>query len=174
MPNVWFTSDTHFSHQNIIKYCNRPFTSVEEMDEAIIQNWNEKVKAGDRIYHIGDFSFATPSKYLKRLTGQKYFIHGNHDYIKDHELIGWVWIKNYHELKIGNQTIILNHYAQRVWNKMHRGAWHLFGHSHGNLPPYGKSFDVGVDCFNYSPISFEEVQAKMDELPPITGIGKDY
>jgi calcineurin-like phosphoesterase family protein len=58
MKTIWFTSDTHFSHNNIIRYCNRPFSNVEEMDEVLINNWNNKVKQNDDVYHLGDIIFS--------------------------------------------------------------------------------------------------------------------
>lgn len=169
--SIFFTSDTHFGHTNIIKYCKRPFATVQEMDEVMTERWNSVVKPGDRVYHLGDFSWGDPYKYLNKLNGQKYFIIGNHDKIKDHEATRqWQWIKDYHELKVGDQSITLHHYAQRVWNKMHHKAWHLFGHTHGTLPAYGYSFDAGVDCWNFTPISYDQVAEKIKTLEFVSGI----
>lgn len=169
--SVFFTSDTHFGHTNIIKYCNRPFATVQEMDDVIIERWNQVVKPGDRVYHLGDFSWGDPYKYLAKLNGQKYFVIGNHDKIKEHEACRqWVWIKDYYELKIGDQTIVLHHYAHRVWNKMHHKSWHLYGHSHGTLPPHGLSFDVGTDCWNFTPISFEQISEKIKQQEFVSGL----
>jgi calcineurin-like phosphoesterase family protein len=174
MNNVWVTSDTHFGHAKIMEYCKRPFATVAEMDEALITNWNALVHPGDRVYHLGDFSFGDPYPYLKHLNGQKYLILGNHDDFKAHEAaMKWNWMKNLFDLKVDKQTIVLGHYGQRVWNKMHYGSWHLYGHSHGGLPPYGKSFDVGVDCWNYKPVSYDQIKEKMDTLDLITGIAGD-
>ena len=79
---VFFISDTHFGHGNVIKYSKRPFSCADEMDEAMIAAWNAVVKPGDRIYHLGDFSFHRPEKgqkILSRLSGQKFLLAGNHD-----------------------------------------------------------------------------------------------
>jgi calcineurin-like phosphoesterase family protein len=171
MSNVFFTSDTHYGHKNIIEYSNRPFTDVEDMNESLIENWNSVVKPGDRVYHLGDFSWCDPKPIFDRLNGQKYLILGNHDDLKQHEKCGWTWIKNAFDLKHDGETIILYHYGQRVWNKMHYNSWMLYGHSHGKLPPYGKSFDVGVDCWNYFPISFEQVRETMSKQEIIKGFG---
>ena len=161
---TYITSDSHFGHKNIIKYCNRPFSSVEEMDETMIENWNAKVKPNDTIYHLGDFSFSkNPQQYFKRLNGRKILIRGNHDGLAIVDL-GWDGVHHYYELKVGKQLIVLFHYGMRVWNGSHHGSWHLYGHSHGKLPSSGLSFDAGVDCHNFSPISYDEVKIKMESL----------
>lgn len=170
MANIYFCSDTHFGHANIIKYSNRPFYSIEEMNESLINNWNSVVKPNDIVYHLGDFAFL-PYKNLKqiarRLNGIKHFIMGNHDkeILKNkNDLISsetFSSIQDYLELKHNNKHIVLFHFGCRVWNKSHHGSIHLYGHSHGALPSYGKSVDVGVDCKEitneYRPISFEEI-----------------
>lgn len=166
--NYWFTSDTHFGHANIIKYCNRPFANSVEMNEAIIANWNSVVKDGDLVYHLGDFCFGREDysfdSYLNRLKGLIVFVKGNHD------RLAWANRRkfyaahdSYHQTVINGKDITLCHYAMRVWDKSHHGAWHLYGHSHGSLPddPNSLSFDCGVDCHNYRPINFDEVEAIM-------------
>ena len=78
---IWFTSDLHFGHQNIIKFCNRPWKTVEEMNEGLIANWNSVVKDDDIVFDLGDFAFAPNSKWkeiLSRLNGIHYLILGNH------------------------------------------------------------------------------------------------
>lgn len=163
--NILFTSDTHFGHANIIRYCNRPFKSVLEMDECMISNWNQKVSKDDTVYHLGDFAFGRYwediDKYRKRLNGKIHLIKGNHDKSKlffRHGFTNFNW-NSFQEIKVQGQDITLCHYALRVWNKSHHGAWHLYGHSHGSLmdDPNSLSFDVGVDCHNYTPLSFDEV-----------------
>jgi calcineurin-like phosphoesterase family protein len=167
---VWFTSDTHFGHGNVIKYCNRPFKTANEMDEAIIKNWNAVVKHDDHVYHMGDFSFLRPTRTLSivsRLAGTKYLIKGNHD--KERTLKEctnfFVWVKDYFELNLNKQKIVLCHFPFLTWNKSHHGAWNLHGHCHGNLPDDARSLriDVGVDCHNYTPISFESIQQLMSK-----------
>lgn len=164
---IYFTSDLHFGHKNIIQHCNRPYSSVEEMNEALISNWNERVRDKDTIYILGDIALSKPLQYLTRLNGQKYLIYGNHDRphlkkLKESRLL--FWVKPFHEIKWDGEKIVLCHYALRVWNRHHYGSWHLYGHSHGTLPPSGRSFDVGVDCWDYKPISVEQVRKKMKEL----------
>lgn len=164
---VFFTSDTHFNHKNIIEYCNRPFTSTEEMNETLISNWNSKVSKSDKIYHLGDFSFGrdntkeSAQAIFDRLNGDKHFILGNHDHIVPK---GWSSVQNYKEIKVEGYDITLMHYAMRTWNHSHTGSWHLFGHTHGKLVDNGSlSFDVGVDCFKYYPVSFLEVYEIMNQ-----------
>lgn len=167
--NYFFIADTHFGHANIIKYSNRPFNSVEEMDEILIQNWNSIITKNDTVYHLGDFSFAGIDLYRRRLNGHINFIKGSHD---REGTVVWPRILdiNIPELKdeYGNQRlIVLCHYAMRSWPLSHYASWHLFGHHHGRLEPYGLSFDVGVDTNNYFPYSLEEVEKKMATLKPI-------
>lgn len=177
---VHFCSDAHFFHSNIIRYSNRPFASVEDMNRQMIERWNKQVKHDDTVYHLGDFAFAKIEKIesiLSQLNGKKHFINGNHDKeVKNnrHRLIegGFVKsIKDYDEIYVDNQFIVLFHYGCRVWNKSHRNSWLLFGHSHNSLPPFGKSVDVGVDSTwvtgkaEYRPFSFYEIKEFMNKQP---------
>jgi calcineurin-like phosphoesterase family protein len=167
---IHFTSDTHWGHKNIIQYSNRPFSSVEEMDEVLIDNWNAVVKPEDTVYHLGDFAFLPYDqlkKVARRLNGTKHFVMGNHDKEigkNKRDLIGsgtFASIQDYCQVKHDGKLICLFHYGQRVWNKSHHGSIHLYGHSHGSLPPHGRSVDVGVDCkeitAEYRPVSVDEV-----------------
>ena len=115
---IWFTSDTHFGHANIIKFVGRPFKSVEEMDETIIERWNECVRPGDSVYHLGDFALmqrttAEVEEYVKRLRGQKFLIYGNHDHKRTRKAKGFQEITPYKEIGVGEQRIILMHYAMK-------------------------------------------------------------
>lgn len=167
---VWFTSDTHFGHANVIRYSDRPFDDVEEMNEIMIRNWNAIVRPGDLVYHLGDFAFTRPeqaTKIAKRLMGQKYLVWGNHDKAlrKDKDFMAqWIWAKDIADIKVGDQRIVLCHYAMLTWNQSHRGAWNLHGHSHGSLKedPHSLRVDVGVDCWDYQPAMFETIRAVME------------
>jgi len=172
MSDIYFVSDTHFSHANIIKYSKRPFKDIVEMDEILIENWNKVVKPKDIVYHLGDFSFAKETetnKILLRLNGNKLLLKGNHDksLIKSSAVAYFGWVKDYYELKHDKQLIVLAHYSHRVWRNSHHQSWHLWGHSHGSLPPLGKSVDVGVDSTwitgkaEYRPFSYDEVKTFM-------------
>ena len=166
MTNTFFTADSHFSHTNIIKYSNRPFKDATEMNETLIRKWNDKIPDSDSVvYFLGDFAFCSQNdaqKIFDRLNGQKHLIIGNHDK-SGVQIHGWKSKQHYLEVTVNKQFIVLCHYAMRVWNRSHHGAWQLYGHSHGSLPddPYAKSFDVGVDCWNYTPLSFDDVERVM-------------
>ena len=164
--NIWFTSDTHFGHAKISEYSNRPFKTVEEMDEALISNWNALVKKGDTVYHLGDFSFARETEdveaYIKRLYGQIHLIRGNHDHRQTRKA-KFAEVLDYKELNVNGQVIVLCHYPIASWNKMHHGSWMLHGHSHGSFPEdlNARRIDVGVDPRGYKPISFDDVERIM-------------
>lgn len=168
---VFFTADLHFDHTNIIKYSERPFASLEEMNETMVRNWNDTVQPGDLVYCLGDFSLGDEDRavaFAKRLMGQKYLIFGNHDRSlrKNKDFLAqWIWAKDLAQIEIGAQKIILCHYAFVTWNQSHRGSWNLHGHSHGSLKPDQGALraDVGVDCWNYTPVSFEELAKVMSK-----------
>jgi calcineurin-like phosphoesterase family protein len=174
MSNLFFTSDHHFGHSNIIKFCDRPFNDVEEMNEVMIENWNKKIGPNDDVYHLGDFAMTKDrqlvSDILDRLNGNIHLIVGNHEGSALNHQKKFKWIKDYYELKVkdpdcknGVQRIILFHYAMRVWRSDFRGTWQLYGHSHGSLPDKENklAFDIGVDCHDFYPLSYEEVKAIM-------------
>lgn len=170
MSNIFFVSDTHFCHTKSIEFGNRPFKDVADMNDGLIDNWNSVVKNSDVIYHLGDFGFGNLEELRKiryRLRGKIHLILGNHDFKnKIHRCTDWFTsVSDIKIVNVNKTPIILCHYSMRVWNKSHYNSQHLFGHSHGKLEGQGKSFDVGVDCNSYRPISFEEVQQKMKTLP---------
>ena len=172
---LFFTADHHFNHANIIKFTNRPFSSVEEMDSVMIDRWNSVVRPKDTVYHLGDFSLGNKVDHIfEQLNGTVYIVRGNHDRWMDKKAFfpitkeGSVFlIPAQHEVKWMNETIILSHYPMRSWNKSFHGSYHLFGHVHGILPEYGRSLDVGVDTHEFYPYSFEEVKRIMDNREPI-------
>lgn len=174
--DTFFTSDTHFGHTNIIEYCDRPWRGSMEMDEGLIERWNDTVRPEDRVFHMGDFALGLqPDQILgilRRLNGSKFIIPGNHDERtiarRPSFFIGPGLFENIYlgmrEQKVNGQRIIMCHFSMKVWNKSHHGAWHLYGHSHGGLKddPNSLSMDVGVDAVpGYRPISFDEVAARM-------------
>lgn len=180
MSTVHFTSDEHYGHSNIIKFCKRPYSNIDDMKESLIKNHNEVVKPGDRVYHLGDFAWRTLSEgeilsIRYRLNGEHYYIYGNHEEaFKRSKALreSFIWCRDVENLKInGYPNIFLCHYAMRVWNGSHKGAWHLYGHSHSALPEVTNgnrkgdespfSFDCGVDAQNFYPISLEQVAEKM-------------
>ena len=151
----WFSADEHHLHGNIIKYCNRPFSSAEEMSEELIRRHNEVVGKDDVTIHAGDFAFVKTyqqaMKIADRLNGKHIFLKGSHD--------KWVTpaIHEVWEKRIDNQLIVVCHYCMRTWAASHYNSWHLYGHSHSTLAPIGKSWDVGVDNNNFYPLSFAQI-----------------
>ena len=169
----------HFGHTNILKYCNRPFNTIQDMDRALIKNWNDRVAPNDVVYHLGDFAFASPARIsdllFRALHGRIRLIRGNHDRwikgFKNENPSKVEWIRDYYEIKDLPERIILFHYPIGSWNKAHHGSIHLHGHSHGNYQfswpvssECGKIMDMGVDCNNYSPVSAEEVIERASKL----------
>ena len=167
---IYFTADLHFGHKNIIQYCDRPFSTVEEMDEALIHNWNDAVRPKDEIYILGDFTMGSPAmarKYLTRLNGRKYFIRGNHDRFLDNPepfMANFEWVKDYHVLRSNGYRIVLFHFPILEWDQFYRGALHLYGHVHNSqesdkrLNVLGKNaFNVGVDVNGFKPVSLIEI-----------------
>lgn len=165
---IYFTSDNHWGHTNIIRFSNRPFNTVEEMNRFMVESWNRIVQPEDEIYHLGDFSFKISKRsaryILSKLNGKKYLIKGNHDrieYINNFKNIGLIeWWKDYHELSYehGGKTydFSLNHYPH--YPIKINDIICIHGHSHGNehRGQNHKSpevLDVGVDNIGYEPIS---------------------
>ena len=174
---LYFTSDTHFHHANILRFCNRPFSSIEEHDEELIRRWNEKVPENGIVFHLGDFAFAS-SQYINhiidRLNGKIFLIIGNHDWrnvVKQHSTRFELMTQQLN-LKIANQHIILNHYPFLCYSGVYHKnpSWQLYGHVHsGPLSTqgldnsrltmcYSTQYDVGVDNNNFTPISFYELK----------------
>lgn len=181
--SIWFTSDLHFNHANIIRFCNRPWKTTEEMDEALISNWNSVVKPNDLIFDLGDFAFADRDKWIKlleQLNGKHYLILGNHDITRwpgNKVLPLFERVEHQLTLKIDGRKVYLNHYPFLCYGGTYRDSaskvYQLFGHTHSgpncsgldkdrltNLFPY--QYDVGVDNNNYTPISWEQVKDKIN------------
>jgi calcineurin-like phosphoesterase family protein len=168
MSNTFFSSDHHFFHSKIIENCSRPFKNIEEMNEILISNWNKVVSTKDTIYYLGDFGFGKVDSLLhifKRLNGNKILAGiGNHDK-KQVIKLPWGSIHNMLEVKVKEHIIQLCHYPFRSWNKSFHGSWALSGHTHGTLKPFGFSCDVGVDCWNYTPVNIETIEVLFSKLP---------
>ncbi len=169
---LYFSADFHCYHTNIIKHCNRPFNNASEMVDCILDNHNSIVKPNDDFYFLGDFawqlSYGKLSKLVNKFNGRKHFFVGNHDHaayfyrLEQDNIISSCNIAC--GIKVEDNYIWLSHYAHRSWNKAFQGAFHLYGHSHSKLPPYGLSFDVGVDCWDFKPISYDQVVLVMKKL----------
>jgi len=162
--NIFFSADHHFSHTRIIEYADRPFSSIDEMNETLISNWNKVVKPKDLVYYLGDFCWCNPKYFLDRLNGTIEWISGNHDKCLIKHL-GQNKFSSIKEIKINNMHITLCHYAMRTWSRSHFNTPMLYGHSHGTLPSQGQSFDVGVDTNQFRPYSLDDVIEKLKTLP---------
>lgn len=178
---VFFTSDTHFDHEGIIRMCNRPFENVDEMNNKLIENWNSVVGPGDTVYHLGDFSMKGTQRVLQireYLNGKIHLILGNHDIPK----INPTTIRDAFEsitfqqiIMIDNIKLILNHYPFLCFpGQYNEHVWQLFGHVHTRENNTGcdrdrleylfpTQYDVGVDNNNYRPVSWYEVKAKVEK-----------
>jgi calcineurin-like phosphoesterase family protein len=169
MPNVWFTADFHLGHANIIRYCDRPFQTVSEMDDEILARLNACAVETDTVYFLGDFCRGTGREalaYRRRIRCKNiFFVEGNHDAGAKKICTEFGWWKQLAEVKVREQLIVLCHYAMRVWHHSFRGSWHLYGHSHARLPddPLALSMDVGVDTHDFRPWHFEEIGLRMGE-----------
>ena len=184
---VFFTRDLHFGHANAIKFDNRPFTSVEEMDEELIRRWNNKVASGDLVYVLGDIIWKPQTEeaveILKRLNGQKILIKGNHDRCIKNPKVRKCFanITPYDEIDVTlndgtTRRCVLSHYYTPFYNGHRYGAIHLHGHSHSSLESsyekeltrkiindWGLSpqiYNVGCMWWNYEPVTLDEILSK--------------
>ena len=153
----WFTSDSHFHHEKIIEFSERPFKDLQEMEDEIIKRWNNKVKPEDTVFHIGDFGFGTKKEeMLKKLNGHVVIIKGNHD--------------------SSRMSIMLDctiEYGGRFWHLVHdpqdaKGEFNICGHVHNNwhcirISNVGWAVNVGVDVNNFTPVSIEEINIILEK-----------
>jgi len=175
---IWFTSDTHFGHANIIKFCGRPFVDVEQMNKQLIKRWNEQVGKDDIVFHLGDFIFGGSELFesiISQLNGHIYWVFGNHDYrnVREKYLKLFAGAAPKMVISIDEQPIILNHEPILCFGGQENYRyWHLFGHVHTTRTnrqgmDYEKMlsmstpsmYDVGVDFNNYRPISWNVVKS---------------
>lgn len=192
---LWFTSDTHFWHNNILKFCRPKFQTVEEMNEEIIKQWNARVKEDDIVFHLGDFCWGNSTQWeeiLKRLNGHIHLILGNHDVknLNERSMSYFDSVSFQRQIVIEGRPVYLNHYPFLTYGGIYRKeediVWQLFGHVHSHdrftggadtarlkyLLPY--QMDVGVDSKeNYAPYSWEEVKSYMLALSNIESPEKE-
>lgn len=186
--NIFFTSDFHVGHANVIKFDNRPFKDVNEMSEVLIKNWNSVVDDNDVVFYLGDLAHRCHPKsvkwFVEQLKGKIYFIMGNHDRYREiraldrfEDIFGnetglggaTISVKD-DDANRGWQDIVMCHYAILSWNKGHYGSWQLHGHSHQSLmknPEMDwfykrKVIDVGCNGWNYTPISYNDIKNIMN------------
>lgn len=168
--NHYIISDTHFDHFNIIKYCNRPFSSTEEMNETLINNINERVGVKDVLYLLGDVTFNHKKfKYwLEKIRCQnKILLRGNHDPSNMEKYLPIQGLKSFHdylEVALNGKNIVLQHYPLARWNRQNYGSYMFYGHVHGKYTmPNTNSLDVGVDSIGFYPIEIKEAIRMVDE-----------
>lgn len=157
-----FTSDSHFFDVRILNIQKRPFASLAAHDAALEQLWNDTVAPDDDVWHLGDFARGTAEKIgalLARLNGRKHLLIGNNDPPHTAQLPGWVDAQHYAELEVEGHKLVLGHYPFRSWNGDRRGSINLHGHSHGRLASMTRQIDVGVDVWDFRPVSLERVLA---------------
>lgn len=180
---IWFSSDHHFGHFNVIRYCNRPYQGTAEMNEDLINKWNSTISKEDIVYYLGDFSLSKSAlPIVSQLNGIKHLIPGNHDhchpayYKKDHKRAdkerlyidaGFASINVRSKIVIGNEEVLLSHLPyigdcrEERYSK-HRpkdeGQWLIHGHVHQLWKQKEKMINVGVDVWGYFPVSIEEIE----------------
>lgn len=158
--NVFFTGCTHYGHAKIISLAHRPFRTVEDMDDGMVDRWNSVVKSHDIVYHLGDvaWSMASFARAIGRLNGNIQFITGNHD----SERRGMAPNRSVPYMSLGGyaRQLILFHYPIEEWDGWYGGALHLHCHTHKpDLVSGPRRFNVGVDATNFTPISLDEILA---------------
>lgn len=162
---IFYTSDTHFNHPRIIELCQRPFATVQEMNNVLIRRWNDTVGPLDTVWHLGDFAMGDQSKVdeiLSNLHGTINLVWGNHD---DRDRINPGWfnsVQDVVEIKDGDDIVFLSHYPHRSWDMSHHGSYHLYGHVHDQLLPVGRSMDVGVDAWLFRPTTLSRVKGALE------------
>jgi calcineurin-like phosphoesterase family protein len=179
---IYFAADTHFGHANIIRFCNRPFGTVEEMDEALVDNWNGTVGDRDTVYFLGDLFFrASPDRVrgiLCRLKGQKHLVIGNHDSSwMTKELVNSHFVEASHFLQVSveGRHLVMCHYPLLCWGGEGK-SWMIHGHIHNNrhmdywplLQIRERVLNAGVEINGYAPVPFEKLlenNARQKELP---------
>ena len=159
---VFFTSDTHFGHGGALGLFGRPFASVAEMDATLIRRWNDSVGPEDDVWHLGDFAIRQKvgrmEEILGALAGLKHLVIGNNDGEATTSLPGWVSVQPYAEIMLDDARLVLCHYPFRSWNGMGKGAVNLHGHSHGRMAPLPRQVDVGVDSWDFRPVTLDEIR----------------
>jgi calcineurin-like phosphoesterase family protein len=162
MTDIWVISDTHFNHGNIIKYCDRPYTSTTEMDWDMVSKWNSVVKPGDKVYHLGDVYMKASNGYidnvLSSLNGQKRLILGNHDNGADQILLKhfkkiYLW-RHFKEFGLH-----LSHVPLRR-ESIFTDCVNIHGHTHDQGSPEGPYRSVCVELIDYTPVNIEELRVR--------------
>lgn len=166
----FYTADPHLFHEAIIRMCNRPFATVDAMNEAIISRAAECMTRKDDLWIIGDLAFAKGEQrdlvraMLDRIPGRKHLVRGNHDKTWV-DALGWHSIQPTAEIKDGGRRISLHHYPLVTWPGIRHGALHFFGHVHDNWLGHRNAVNVGVDFWDFRPVTMEQAAARAATLP---------
>jgi len=176
---VHFSGDVHAGHTNILKYCNRHFSTIEEHDDALIGERNRIVGPDDTVYDLGDFTLGDEKvarSYFLRLNGKVYVLGNAFHHDKRWLKTGPYWTKHQkvtilppiYTMKVDDLFVVLCHFPLAIWPRRHYSAIHLHAHSHSNYQGEGKILDVGVDNVNkiwgsYRPVSLTEIIEYMEE-----------
>jgi len=164
--SVYFISDHHFGQAAARSFYRRPFASVAEMDQEMIDRWNFVVSPGDEdeVWHLGDFAVRQSAErvayLLATLYGRKHLIVGNNDDAVVTNCALWQSVRQYAETTVDGTKLVLCHYPFRTWRDMEKGSINRHGHSHGRLKPLPRQFDVGVDVWDFRPVSLADILAR--------------
>lgn len=175
---IWFTSDLHFGHRNVIRFCDRPFENEKEMGKKLIEYWNSVVDDNDIVFVLGDTFWFNDSRSIKKALDQLrgktiYMLPGNHDDFEHYHRVDdpriilcpdvvVLWLQEYNSSK--KKEIWMSHYPMMTWPHRENDTWQLFGHIHSNafrsegmdqnLPLHWNQHDVGCDYWGYRPVDF--------------------
>ncbi len=168
---IYYTADLHLGHANVISHCNRPFSDADEMDAALIENWNSKVYKNDTVYIVGDFLFRakrSAEEYLSTLKGKKHLLIGNHEkyWIKKVDLSAWFEsVSTMLSIHDGDRLVTLCHYPMMTWPGVSKGGYMVYAHIHNNVNaaywPLIKAnvlmLNAGVDINGFAPSTLDEL-----------------
>ncbi len=168
----FFTSDIHFGHKNVIRFCNRPFKTVSEMNESIVENWNNLVTDHDRVFVVGDVFLCDPGiakTYIERLNGYKILIKGNHDMHEKKMLeVGFdEFHKEYDYTMPDGRLALLKHYPSPDCIVEEKYDLTIHGHIHIDKRVNGKKINVSTDIWDYTPVSIDRLASLnlQDSIP---------
>lgn len=161
---TYFTGDTHFGDPRALRFDHRPFPSLDDHDAALVERWNETVAPDDEVWHLGDFALGPPPERIRELlaslNGRKHLIVGNNDGLATLKAPGWASLQHYVEIAVDGRRLVLCHYPFRTWNGIGNGVIDIHGHSHGRLTPVTRQYDVGVDVWDFRPVTLATILAR--------------
>lgn len=168
---IYYISDLHIGHKSAIRFDERPFADMDEMEREIIRRWNEKVTSEDDVYILGDVFYrykGRPADFLRKLRGRLHLITGNHDYglLKDEEALSFFAdVDKLRMIKDNDRSVVLCHYPLITWNMKHFGSYHVYGHVHRNIGEetlfmmkQERAFNAGCMINGYVPCTLEELE----------------